>query len=945
MFSAATPSTALGHALLGSATPAPGARLAAPPRIVRLEFTEPLNPSFSGLMVIGPQGAVGANVTFPPGDPRGMAAELPVLAPGRYTVEWHTLSLIDGHTRSGAFGFGILDAAGRLPPAPPLQIRSAVAPLPGWLDVVARWALLLALAYLLGALAFAALARGFVAPERAAPSRAAVAVVVGVAWGALIEGIVSEAAGSAGLGTAPQVAVGTFAGQTALVVAGAVVVLACAVVRPAGLRAVAGWGAGVVTLVGLAATSHLAAGPGSAWGTLAMTVHLGAALVWPGTLFHLARVALADVGERPPLAPLLSRFSRLAAPSVALVLGSGLLAAVVQIPSPDALVSTGYGRTLLLKGALVGLLLVPAGLNAFRFRAPVERHRAHGGASGSPAGRHRRLRWATAAELLLAAAAMGVAAALSQATPARGELAIRSLEQTIASNSNPSNLVSSTVDVDGVAVDVNIAPGAPGLDQIDIDVPAVAGGPVPLRVQLVDPSGLAGPPIALSAGDREESPAGPIQAYDGFASLASLPGQWSARLTLRSGTRQVDVPVPLPLGALAPQPASTTGSPFDSPAPGIPAEVLLAIVVATLGMALAAVGRTRPGTRAWHLAPPVGGASLGAAALLVAIALAGSRPPPAPFAAARWGVVSRAATDRAGRIVEYAMPTPGSGLMIPAVAPNGQVWVGEMDGNKIAALDPSSGEVRELPLGPPIRSVMGLAVAPDGRVWWAEEATDQVGMLDPRTGQTHAFRLPTPNAGPVGITVAPSGLIWVTEQAAGRIAALDPANGTVREYAIPTPDAVPYWIATAPDGRLWFTEMDGRAVGVLDPATALVREYREPLTQGEPVGIAVDRGGTVWFATLSGSLGRLDPATGRITAIDLGTQAAGYGVAVDGSGRVWVGQLGSAIVRYDPASGAVAAIGLPTRDGGPWWPAIDQSGNVWVAEGALSANRLARIAP
>ena len=943
------PSPVLGHALLASAVPGPGARLSAPPRIVRLEFTEPLNPPFSGLDVVGPDGVVAVAVSFPQGDPSGMAAELPALAPGRYTVEWHTLSLIDGHTRSGAFAFGVLDPAGRLPPAPPVEVRSVATPLPGWLDATARWALLLALAYLIGALAFAALARGPMARDRAVPGRTGVLAVAATALLALAEGIVSEAAGSTGAGSIPAVATGTLAGQAAIVSAVAVPLLAAAARHPAGVRAIAGWVAGAVVVVALAATSHLAAGPGGAWGTLVMTVHLGAALLWSGTLFHLVRTWLGRKGAEIPLVPLLSRFSRLAAPSVALVLGSGLLAALVQVPDVDALVSTGYGRALLLKAGLVALLLVPAGLNAFRYRPAAERAGGLGAAGGD--GPRRGLRRAIAAELALAAAVIGVASVLGQGTPARAELATRSLESEIASNDNPANLVSSTVDAGGTTLDVNIIPGAVGPNQVDVDVPVAAGAPVPVSVQLVDPSGVAGPRIALTPGSVEQSGATRSQPYDAFANLAPAPGRWIARLTVRRDGRETEVTASLPLTALVPASPGGGSGPLDSPAPGVPPLVLLAIVLATASATGLALGRTSGRTVAWHLSPPIAGTGFGLAVLLAALGIAQTGAPgrlPGSLSGSSgpsWGVVTQVVPSRTGSIVEYEIPTPVSGAMIPAVAPDGHVWVGEMDANRIAELDPGSDTIRELVLGPPVRSVMGLAIAPDGRAWWAEEATGQVGVLDPRSGQTRDFRLPTPSAGPVGIAVAPSGTVWVTEQASGKLAAVDPQTGTVREYAIPTPGSVPYWVALAPGGRVWFTEMDGRAVGVLDPATGAIHEYRAAATQGEPVGIAVARDGTAWFSTLDGVLGRIAPITGAITAVDLGTHAAGYGVAIDGAGRVWVGQLGGAIARYDPATGAAVLIHLPTPDSGPWWPAIDRAGNVWVAEGALAANRLARIAP
>jgi virginiamycin B lyase len=961
-----------------SATPSPGATLTTAPALVRLEFTEPVNPSFSGMTITGPDGIVRTTARFPSSDARAMEAGLPAMPPGRYSVEWHTLSLIDGHTRSGAYSFGILDAAGKLPPAPPLTIHSAAAPLPGWLDAAARWALLLAIAYLLGGLAYATL----VEPRRGASPRAGggpgggsvdldpgtsetggipgwgrvrvvgrrgatVAAAVGIAG--LAESVASSAAGSEGLATIPQVATGSFAGQASLIMVLAIVVLAWSATRPAGRRALAGWAAGVIALVALAATSHVAAGPGSAWGTLAMAVHAGTALTWTGGLFHLARAWLrpesasgpgtppAGPAARLPRADLLARFSRLAGPSVALVLGSGLIAALVVIPDPGAPVSTAYGRVLVVKAAIVALLLVPAGLNALR------RPSSAWGPKRTGPGPWRII----GAELVLAVAAIGAGAVLGGTTPAAGEIATRSAQQAIAANDNPANLVSSTVDAGGTVIAVNIVPGEVGTNQVDVDVPIRPGAPVPVRVQLVDPAGNAGPTLALVPGSREQSDAGPTQAYDAFVELGPVSGTWTARLTLAAGGATSEVAVPVPLTGLVPPPAAANSDPLGSPAPDVPPQLLLALALATLAAAVVAYGRASPRTLAWHAAPPIAGVGFGAVVLLLGSLAAGVQAPsgapgspPAP-----WGVASKVVSATTGGVSEYAIPTPRSGLMIPAVAPDGHVWVGEMDGNRIAELDPASGVVRELVLAQPIRSVMGLAVGPDGHIWWAEEATDQVGMLDPATGTVREYPLLTAHAGPVGIAVAPSGAVYVTEQAAGRIAVLDPTSGTVREYPIPTPDSIPYWIALAPDGRAWFTEMDGKAVGVLDPGTGAIREYRGAATQGEPVGIAVARTGIVWFSTLDGVLGRLDPGTGSMSTIRLGAGTAGYGVAIDDAGRVWVGELGDALARFDPATGTAVQVRMPAAGSGPWWPAMSPDGRVWVAEGALDANRLARLAP
>src|SRR5262247_4432964 len=94
----------------------------------------------------------------------------------------------------------------------------------------------------------------------------------------------------------------------------------------------------------------------------------------------------------------------------------------------------------------------------------------------------------------------------------------------------------------------------------------------------------------------------------------------------------------------------------------------------------------------------------------------------------------------------------------------------------------------------------------------------------------------------------------------------------------------------------------------------------EPTTQVFPVpngahphDVAPAPDGTVWYtAQHQGAIGILDPKTGKVTQVSLGSGAAPHGVIVGPDRAAWITEGGqNAIARFDPETKAVNLFPLP----------------------------------
>jgi virginiamycin B lyase len=109
--------------------------------------------------------------------------------------------------------------------------------------------------------------------------------------------------------------------------------------------------------------------------------------------------------------------------------------------------------------------------------------------------------------------------------------------------------------------------------------------------------------------------------------------------------------------------------------------------------------------------------------------------------------------------------------------------------------------------------------------------------------------------------------------------------------------------------------------------------FNLPSGGGAPHDVAVGNDGIVWYtAQRNGKLGRLDPATGKVDLISLGSGASPHGVIIGPDGAPWVTEGGTnSIVRVDPTSREVKRWPLPEARGyvNLNTASFDRQGRIW----------------
>jgi methionine-rich copper-binding protein CopC len=124
-------SPASAHALLKRSVPAAGASLPRAPHVMLLFFTEAPDPGLSTVSLLDSSGQTVHGVGKPTvvaGNTEELRVALPRLADGVYTVNWRTVSKVDGHVTGGSFAFGIGVQPSRAPRRPGPRTAARWAP-------------------------------------------------------------------------------------------------------------------------------------------------------------------------------------------------------------------------------------------------------------------------------------------------------------------------------------------------------------------------------------------------------------------------------------------------------------------------------------------------------------------------------------------------------------------------------------------------------------------------------------------------------------------------------------------------------------------------------------------------------------------------------------------------------------------------------------------------
>jgi copper transport protein len=490
------------HAQLSNSTPLSGSALATMPEEISLEFTEPVVPTSISLVLERDDGRpipTGGLVIEGGGHRVRAVIDQASAEQGAFQVRWSVRSAADGHDSAGVIAFTV--GTGRAP----LAVGSAGSERDPWWQIAARTIWLLTLAMI---------AAGIIASllkwQRPRP------VLI------LAAGVVSM--------VAPLIVIRIWDGvdlsnssQRLQLIAGGLGLVAALLLLPAGPRttdmATIAW---LSATICLAASGHAAGLDRSTLATGVLSLHSVLALIWLGALGALILTVRPENA-----ASRLSSYSRVAIWGV-LILGiAGLVFAPFALTGNRMITGSLYGRTLLIKTAIVILVLAISATNRWVVRPIIE---------AGDTGAVRSARVTMGVELAALAGVVCLAAILSSTAPPADRVVtqvaspIRTIDQSARAgelNIALSGLIAGTVD-----------------DLIRINVTAIDGSTIGEVQRVIVATSYRDPATGqIQPGERFDADpvAGQSGSYQFSALHLSRQAEWSLNVTVRRAGKLDDI--------------------------------------------------------------------------------------------------------------------------------------------------------------------------------------------------------------------------------------------------------------------------------------------------------------------------------------------------------------------------------------------------------------------
>jgi streptogramin lyase len=231
-----------------------------------------------------------------------------------------------------------------------------------------------------------------------------------------------------------------------------------------------------------------------------------------------------------------------------------------------------------------------------------------------------------------------------------------------------------------------------------------------------------------------------------------------------------------------------------------------------------------------------------------------------------------------GMIADYVIRTDFSQPWGITAGPMGDnhLWFTEYAGNKIGEIRTSDGTIVEYPLPTAGSGPLEITVGPDGNLWFTENTANQIGRIT-TAGAISEFTIPTANSNATVLTPGPDGNVWFAEAASNKIGRITPA-GVISEFGVAAGSSARGGVTFGADGSIWFTETPVNLIGRLTPGVLVV-----------PSGVAsaID---ALAAPSSSGTLAGAPGGSGLLEALPLVSQEP---FAVGGSPAVTGGPVGN----------------------------------------------------